>query len=120
MSDLDDFDAIDADQGAGDPKKVKKNKKVDRDEENQRQEFWRQVLATTAGRAIIWELLEKCHVFSKIFAGEQTHHMANREGKREVGIDIFEIMFQSAPESYNLMRREALDREERKKERVNG
>lgn len=111
MSDLDRVDAMD-DLGTSDPKKVGKAKKRADTNEKILQEYWRRVLDTPEGRAVLWEVLENCGVFARSFAGENTHLTAHSEGRRHVGIDIFERLLQVAPQSYNLMRQEALKRNE--------
>ena len=100
------------DLGTGDVKRVRKAKKKADYNDRLMAEYWRQVLETPAGRAVVYETLEKCHVFSRISAGEQTHITAHREGKRDIGIDLFERILQVAPQSYTLMRQEALKRNE--------
>lgn len=47
---------------------------------------WDEVLRTTAGRLVLWSILERCHLFA------QTHHGNDldgwRAGQREVGLMI--------------------------------
>ena len=73
----------------------------------------RAVLGLKRGRAFVWSLLEKAGVFRSTFAGEETHTSAFHEGRRSVGLEIFEKVFTDGPETYRMMASEA---EERAKE----
>ena len=69
------------------------------------------LLGTYEGRWFMWRLLSESGIHSTSFVGEFPLTMAHREGKRAMGIWAELELFQSRPEAYTLMRREAEDRE---------
>lgn len=73
----------------------------------------RQVLSTHPGRAFVWMLMEEAGVDRGTFAGEMPMTMARSEGRREVGTWGKNWVFTVAPEMYIVMRREAVEREQR-------
>jgi hypothetical protein len=42
------------------------------------------------GRAHVWAMLEQCGVFRTSFSGEQPMMMAFHEGRRDIGLGLFE------------------------------
>lgn len=73
----------------------------------------RQVVSTYEGRALISMLLRETGLRRSSFVGEAPMTMARNEGRRELGIWGEDLVFTAAPEMYNMMRREAIDREHR-------
>ncbi len=76
-------------------------------------EYVRRLVATYEGRAFIWALLSETGVHRSSFAGEAPLTMAHAEGRREIGIWAENWVFTVAPETYSMMRREAVEREKR-------
>ena len=73
------------------------------------------MLATRAGRAVVWRLIDQvAGTFGGTFTGSsQTFHL---EGRRSVGIDLMRESQRVAPAEYVLALTEAL--EEQRQERV--
>ncbi len=76
-------------------------------------EMVRRVVSTYEGRAFISMLLQETGLRRSSFVGEFPMTMARNEGRREIGIWGEDLVFTVAPEMYNMMRREAVDREYR-------
>jgi len=50
----------------------------------------REVMKTTSGRTLMWEILDLCGLYSQVFTGNsQTFYL---EGKRSIGLSILQIM----------------------------
>lgn len=91
------------DYDAGDQKKQAKKEakaKVRRDEEL---DFWRAVLATYEGRAVLWKALERCKIFRFGFTGDSNLLHFN-EGERSIGGWVMDELFSSDPTAYAKMR----------------
>ena len=73
----------------------------------------RQVLSTYPGRAFVWMMMEEAGEDRSSFAGEAPLTMAWNEGRRGIGVWGKNWVFTAAPEMYIVMRREAVDREQR-------
>lgn len=71
------------------------------------------VLDTYEGRAVLWELLTRCGLYGTSFAGEATHTMAFKEGKRDIGKQTFFDIENTSGDAYGVMRKEHLARVER-------
>lgn len=73
-------------------------------------EDFRTLVKSTAGRTVIWWLLELCGVYSDDFRGEDTHFMARASGRRSIGLEVIEKVFTADPNGYTLIRNEAVAR----------
>lgn len=69
------------------------------------------LLSTKAGRYFIWRILCECGVFQTLSMMD-THHMAIRSGRRDVGLWIMEQIFNADNNAFFKMQNEAKDREE--------
>lgn len=76
-------------------------------QEKEKEEL-RQVLSTRNGRNVIWRILGKCEVFSSGM-GIDPHHMAYTCGRREVGLNIFDMINQADRGAYALMVNENME-----------
>lgn len=70
------------------------------------------VLDTYHGRAMIWWVIRETRAEESEFH-EVATQMARLAGSREVGVNLRNLVLQASPESYMLMRREAVERETR-------
>ncbi len=73
----------------------------------------RSFLSTYEGRTFMWMLLQETGADCGVFAGEAPMTMSRNEGRREVGQWGREWVFTAAPEMYMVMKREAIEREQR-------
>jgi hypothetical protein len=72
---------------AGDPADVRDRETAARRERNKQLDDLRDVLATQAGRRVMWRLLDHCGVFRSTFTGHGGRDAFN-EGARNVGLFI--------------------------------
>lgn len=98
---------------AGNPTDVKEKKskaqlRIDRETEE-----LREILTTYGGRAYIWRVLEKCGIYRTSFTGNSTTFF--NEGKRSIGLEIIEELFNAHVSAYNAMQSEAVVRKEEMK-----
>jgi hypothetical protein len=71
-------------------------------------------LSTEQGRAWHWHLLDEvCQLNGQTFAGESSHTTAFHAGRRQVGIELMQLLQRFAPHLYRQMLDEALHRSER-------
>ena len=75
------------------------------------------LMATGAGRRIVWRLLETTHVYQTCYR-DNPLQMARAEGRREIGLKLTEWLSIYAWENYQLMLTEAND-ERRKRDARN-
>ena len=99
---------------AGDEGTVKKRKTKVKHDTQAYEEYLRQTLSTYHGRAVLWTLLERTTPFRTSFRGEATHEMAAAEGKRSVGMELFDDILRIQANAYIMMQSEAEDRERRR------
>lgn len=104
MSEYPDFDLDDTAEQPGDADKAREAVEQDR------LAAVDYVMSHHNGRQFVWDLLSDCGVFHTTFAGEQTHHTAFAEGKRQVGLALLTQIEESHPNGYAIMRAEAADR----------
>ena len=76
----------------------------------QAREDLREVSATVAGRAFIWDLLSKCGLYADDFRGENTHEMARYSGRRSIGLELLKDLFTADPHAYSIIRDQAMAR----------
>ncbi len=74
-------------------------RKADQLEQDKRDADLRAVLATQAGRRLVWRLLNICKVFGDSFDSD-THLHARNAGMRSVGLKLMEEAQRVAPQSY--------------------
>lgn len=67
------------------------------------------IMYTTAGRAWMHDLLERCHVFHSSFS-DRPGQMAFSEGERNIGLGLFLGVIQLCPDQYLQMMGEAYAR----------
>lgn len=91
---------------AGDEAKVQKRKTKAQLAREKELEDFKQILATKAGRAFLWRLLEWCGVYHTSFTGNSTTFF--NEGKRDIGLKLIEEIFSADPKAYGLLREEAV------------
>lgn len=75
-------------------------------------EMVKSFLGTYEGRAFVWMLMQASGMDESTFVGEAPMTMAYNEGRREMGRWGKDWVFTSAPETYSIMRREAIQREQ--------
>ena len=75
------------------------------------------LMATGAGRRIVWRLLEETHIYQTCYR-DNPLQMARAEGRREIGLMLTEWVSSHAWENYQLMLTEAND-ERRKRDARN-
>lgn len=98
---------------AGDPGQVKAAKKARKLQDMTEDELLGRTLDTYEGRAVVWKLLETCHVFATSHRAESTHQTAFLEGERNVGLQIWADVLRVRPKVYPVMSGEAAEREKR-------
>jgi len=60
------------------------------------------VLSTRQGRFFVWQLLSRCRVFRSSY-NDNTHRMAESEGRRAIGLGIMSDIETHFPEFYTIM-----------------
>ena len=50
------------------------------------------VFTSERGRRVLAQILARCHMWEPTFYGEDTHETAFREGERQIGLWIYELM----------------------------
>lgn len=88
---------------------VKAAVKATRVAERERAGIIRTLMDTTAGRAYMHAVLERCHVFASSFNTDSLN-MAFAEGERNIGLQFLRDVMQACPDMYVLMMREANER----------
>jgi len=75
----------------------------------------RAVLATPFGRRLVWKYLEACGVFSQSHVtGEAPLATAFNEGRRSIGLRLFDEVTRHDPGAYAVMVKEARNPQEEK------
>ena len=87
----------------------RRKKKVDLELERQREEF-RKLLQFPGNRYWLWRLLSRCHIFHTI-SDLDPHMMAVKSGKRDVGLEVLNEIFDVEPKIFTLIQQEAVERE---------
>ena len=85
----------------------------ERDEEQLKKDV-AALMATGAGRRIVWRLLEETHIYQTCYR-DNPLQMARAEGRREIGLKLTEWVSSHAWENYQQMLTEAND-ERRKRD----
>jgi hypothetical protein len=91
---------------AGQEKDVKDARRMQTRRETRRREFYRQVLATPAGRFVFWDLLADAGVFRSVWSnsGMEIHRNV---GRQDFGHKLHELLILVSEEDYLTMEREA-------------
>ena len=69
------------------------------------------VLETPEGRRVLWRVLESAGIYRSTFAGDDTHRSAMLEGRRSMGLELFDDIMSYVPGQYPVMQRESLSEE---------
>lgn len=91
---------------AADPKQVNAAKREAGAEESSDREVMKQLTDYRPGRAFLWRLFEKCHMFETSFFPDSARLTDFREGERNIGLRLFEQLGQANPTAYTQMLRE--------------
>jgi hypothetical protein len=102
-----------AEDGAGDPKEVRKRKRKAKLEQERDTEELLQLLAVPGNRAVMWRLLEYCKVYHSNPFPTSHGEMAMFEGRRMVGLWLLTEMHAADPRAYAKMRDEATEKARR-------
>jgi hypothetical protein len=78
--------------------------------ETQRGDAIKGIMSNRYGRAWIWEILTRCHVFAPTFA-DNPYRTAFSEGERNIGLQFVADIMSHCPERYVEMAREANERD---------
>jgi len=76
------------------------------------------VLETKQGRRVVWSILEQCGIHNE-FPSDHVD-MLRAAGKRDLGLAVREWILTSNSDAYTLMRNEDLDKQQIRKELING
>lgn len=68
------------------------------------------VVSTPEGRRFYWRVMAMAGVFHLSYTGDTNSTMYN-EGRREIGLKIFNDLFEASPNAFNQMQREVSSRE---------
>jgi hypothetical protein len=98
-------------RNAADPKQVRRAARKEAQLEEQFTAALRDVLSTTRGRFVIWELLRRAGVFRSIWV--MTAEIHYRAGQQDFGHRIQADVLKASESAYELMSREARLREKR-------
>jgi hypothetical protein len=100
---------------AGDEKQVQARKAAAKFAREQEIDEFKAVLRTREGRAVMWRILEYCHIYHA--APEGLENMARFEGGRDIGTWLMNECFTSYKDAYSLMQRENRDSQSGEKKR---
>ena len=95
---------------AGEQSSVDRKKRKYQLAREQAVEELRDILSTPAGLYFAWRMLEKAHLFSSV-SHPEPQTMAILSGRRDVGLEILEELFEADSNVLNKMRLEAERRE---------
>ena len=90
--------------------KLEVEERLQRIQEESKRTLIKQFLSTKDGRAFCYMMLELTGLNARIFSTEHAE-MAYYEGRREVGLDIQEMLFTHGENLYSLMQTEAVERQ---------
>jgi hypothetical protein len=100
------FDATDPAANANAEREAIRKKRDDADQ-------LRHIMRNKKGRAFLYRLLERCHIYGDTFAGEDTHISAFRQGEENVGKQLMLEGMDASPDLYVEMIKEQRDEEKR-------
>lgn len=95
---------------AADPKQVSRKASKEKAERERADNDLRGLMASEAGRRIVWRLLEKCNIFRLSFnpSLSELGVTAFNEGKRQVGLELLSDVQRVAEGEYLLMLKERI------------
>src|SRR5690242_2662739 len=96
-------------RNAADPQQVKQAGKAERRMAVRQDSELSDVLASPAGRAVLWRALEKCGVFELSYTADP-YRTAFNEGERNIGLWLFAEINRVSPTAYQTMQTEAAAR----------
>lgn len=99
-------------EDVGDEEIVKDKTSKRKSKRDQELEDFKLILSTHGGRSFIWRLLGKCGVYKNSFTGNSTTFF--NEGKRNIGLQLLDEVFEADPNAFTKMQNEAVERGERK------
>lgn len=99
-------------EDVGNEEQVKAKTSKRKSKRDQELDDLRVILSTHGGRAFIWRLLGKCGVYKISFTGNSTTFF--NEGKRQIGLQLLDEVFEADPNVFTKMQNEAVERGERK------
>lgn len=91
---------------AGEQQDVRERESLARRERHRQLEDLRDVVATPAGRRVMWRLLDHCGVFRSTFTGHGARDAFN-EGARNVGLFVMAELGDAAPDVFTTMLKES-------------
>lgn len=91
---------------ASNPSQVKKQQREANRREKERREVVAAILATPAGRNWMWELLSSTHIYESSYVGGDAMAMAFREGERNIGLQVLDLITRTAPDAFIQMTKE--------------
>lgn len=98
-------------RNAADPKQVKRAERKAREREALFQDALKAILATSAGRVVLWELLARARVFESIWhPSAEIHYLA---GRQDYGHELMAMLVDADDELFFLMQQEARARAKR-------
>jgi hypothetical protein len=92
-------------RNAADPRQVKRAERLDRDSAAMFTGNLREVLATPAGRLVLWELVARAGVYKSIWTPNSEIHY--RAGRQDYGHELLASILEADEQLYELMEREA-------------
>lgn len=96
---------------AGDPQQRRRAEYVERRREKERRAATARVMSTPEGRYVMFDLIRRMGVFSKLWVPSAELHAL--VGVRDFGLDLMQQLQVSEPEMFQLMEREWWQREQR-------
>lgn len=72
---------------------------------------YKDVLKTTAGKEVIWDILGNCNLYEILYDGD-ANIMCINEGKRSVGLALLERLSEASPTLYANLQLEKAKQEE--------
>lgn len=91
---------------AADEKQVRNRGRKAKDREEQQEADLLAVLATPAGRRLLWDQIGRCRVFVTSFHTEALV-FAHNEGRRAAGVELMTRIIEIDPKAWLLMQQEA-------------
>lgn len=80
--------------------------------ERQLQEDYRTVLGSSAGRNVLWDVLQKGGIYQTTFSGESPLTSAFKEGRRDFALGLLNTILTIEEGAYRIMQAEAKRRED--------
>jgi hypothetical protein len=94
---------------AGDRKSIRRKEKESRLADRLRRDVVTSIMSTAPGRAWLWDMLSRCHIFHTTFNGDPLG-TAFAEGQRSVGLALLSDIMAHCPDYYIQAMRESNER----------